>query len=320
MSFQPAWWLNNRHLQSIVPNRIRRLPKMDRTRTIVTTRDNDELLVDCMDNGHGPVVVLLHGLGGCSGSYYILGMQAALTKAGLNTWAWNARGALRPNLTQQTYHGGRYDDLEDLLAHIGDREVALVGFSLGAAMLVNMLGRNPTNPEIKAAVAISCPFEFVTNAKHLESPDAWFYRRYLLGRLRRMTQTKRALGQRQSKPWATLLPSDEELKQMRTFAQFDDRVTGPLNGFKDANDLYQQVDPNRVVGQISHPCLLLQASDDPMFARGIAPTHPLPKLVEYELTYGGGHVGFVSGRWPWQAEFYAERRAVDFILSQLESA
>ncbi|QGG79219.1 alpha/beta fold hydrolase [Litorivicinus lipolyticus] len=319
MSFRPAWWLANPHLQSIIPTRLRRIDLPGRARAIVRTRDQDELLVEQLDTGNGPLVILLHGLGGCASSLYVTGMQSAFHQAGYNTWAWNARGAVRPNLRPDTYHGGRFADVADLVDSAGQRPVALVGFSLGAAMLINLVGRPAACPStVKAAVAISCPFGFVKNAAHLDGPSTWLYRRYLLGRLRRMTQRKRNWAVSQGLDWARRLPDDAELARLTRFADFDDRITAPLNGFADATDLYRQVDPDQVVSAIQTPTLVVQADDDPLFTAPLEPTGIRPKSLTLELTSGGGHVGFVQGRWPWSAEFYAQTRALEFVRAQME--
>ncbi|MGB0958118.1 MAG: YheT family hydrolase, partial [Litorivicinus sp.] len=307
----------NPHLQSIIPTRARRVRLPQRTRACIQTRDNDQLWVDQLDDKRGPVVIILHGLGGNSDSQYIRGMQAKFHGAGWNTWAWNARGALKPNLRPDTYHGGRHEDVEDLV-RAANRPVAVIGFSLGAAMLINLLGRDSCPSAVKAAVAISCPFDFVQNARHLDGPSAVVYRRYLLGQLRKLTNQKREWALRHGHPWANRLPSKEALNQLTRFCDFDDQVTAPLNGFNDAMDLYHSVDPGRVVANIQVPTLTIQADDDPLFIRPRAPSNTLPKSLSLELTSGGGHVGFVQGRWPWNAEFYAETRALEFVGAQLE--
>ncbi len=309
MNFKKPWWLANRHAQSIIP-RLRRTDAPGQW-TSIRTRDGDQLQVKTHDTG-GPLVLLLHGLGGCAESVYVRGMQQHLNQAGLSTWAWNARGAVTPNQQQQTYHGGCYADVEDLIAAAGAREIFVIGFSLGAAMLVNTLGRG--GAQVKAAIAISCPFNFVNNARHLDSNKGAIYRRYLIGRLTKMAARKRDHGRDIQAQWADQYPTDEQLRRLRYFQDFDDQITAPLNGFADAQDLYTQVDPGNVLAQVTTPLLMLQGDDDPFFTADSRPPLPLPKSCQFELTHGGGHVGFVSGSWPWTAQYYAEHRCLEFVL------
>ena len=44
--------------------------------------------------------------------------------------------------------------------------------------------------------------------------------------------------------------------------------------------------------------------------RAVARDNP---ALHVEFTPHGGHVGFVTGRAPWRAVYYAERRAFEFV-------
>jgi predicted alpha/beta-fold hydrolase len=44
--------------------------------------------------------------------------------------------------------------------------------------------------------------------------------------------------------------------------------------------------------------------------RAVARANP---ALELEFPPHGGHVGFVSGPVPWRAEYYAERRVVEWL-------
>src|SRR5690606_40849470 len=71
----------------------------------------------------------------------------------------------------------------------------------------------------------------------------------------------------------------------------------------------------------SRPTLLLSAVDDPFLppsvlseVRAIARGNP---ALELEFPERGGHVGFVGGAVPWRAEYYAERRVMNFLADRL---
>ena len=50
--------------------------------------------------------------------------------------------------------------------------------------------------------------------------------------------------------------------------------------------------------------------------------HPKPqdlsKNVRYELSSGGGHVGFLSGKNPLKPHFWLEHRAPEYIAAQFQ--
>ena len=81
--FRSAWWLKNRHLQTIYPTLFRKTHlHAEVWRERLTTPDNDFIDIDCCGKGKHPIVILLHGLTGSSKSGYITGIQQVLIKQG----------------------------------------------------------------------------------------------------------------------------------------------------------------------------------------------------------------------------------------------
>ena len=67
------------------------------------------------------------------------------------------------------------------------------------------------------------------------------------------------------------------------------------------------------------PTLLISAADDPFLptetllsVREAARANP---ALHIEFSAHGGHAGFVSGRFPWRAMYYAEHRILKFFQS-----
>ena len=61
------------------------------------------------------------------------------------------------------------------------------------------------------------------------------------------------------------------MRQLRTFESFDDAVTAPLNGFKDAQDYYARSSSGPFLRSIRTPTLVLHARDDPFMTPQIIP-------------------------------------------------
>src|SRR5260370_40013419 len=53
------------------------------------------------------------------------------------------------------------------------------------------------------------------------------------------------------------------LSPVRTVRQFDDVITAPEFGYRDAQDYYDNVGAKRVAAQIRVPMLIITAQDDP---------------------------------------------------------
>ena len=74
----------------------------------------------------------------------------------------------------------------------------------------------------------------------------------------------------------------------------------------------------RYVHGVTRPMLAVSAADDPMIPEASlhATVRQASDKVLFEISPGGGHVGFVSGQ-PWSPKFWAQLRVVEFLSSAL---
>jgi predicted alpha/beta-fold hydrolase len=169
-------------------------------------------------------------------------------------------------------------------------------------------------PQLRAAAAISVPFDLERGARFIATGISRIYDRHFLRTLR-----PKALAKLEKYPG---LFDRSELERATSIYDFDDAVTAPVHGFFDAHDYYSRSSSLGWIGRIQLPTLLLSALDDPFLpadvlddVRDIAAHNP---ALNIEFTLRGGHVGFVSGRWPWRPFYYAEWRACEFLGAALE--
>ena len=287
-------------------------------REIVTTPDGDELVLDHVD-GNGPHFVLMHGLEGSSHSVYMQGLLSIIQRRGGSATAINFRSCARdprnirrmlPNRRPRFYHSGDTGDF-DFVVRLLARPVLAIGASLGGNALLKWLGENPEQTLVKAAAAISVPFDLAAGAAHLErGAGRWYVARFL------RTLRKKAAEVRRTFPDATI--DVERAMRARTFREFDDAATAPLHGFRDANDYYARSSSLPYLGRIRTPVLCISAEDDPFLppdvlerARAIA-----SPAVEFRITRCGGHVGFIGGTTPWSCTYWAEEVVVDWLVRQ----
>jgi hypothetical protein len=96
--------------------------------------------------------------------------------------------------------------------------------------------------------------------------------------------------------------------RVRTLREFDDLVTAPLHGFRDAADYWARASAKPWLRGIEVPTLVLNAANDPFL-----PGEHLPRpdevgpSVTLETPATGGHVGFVSGRFPGRYDWLPRR-------------
>jgi len=131
--------------------------------------DGDFLDLDWSDsvNHDRPIVLVLHGLEGSSQSHYIRGLCSALNQHEFRPCVMNFRGCSgENNRLPRTYHAGETGDLDYVIRwlhlHNPDMPLFAVGYSLGANMLLKLLGQKDPEIPLAAAAAVSVPFELHT--------------------------------------------------------------------------------------------------------------------------------------------------------------
>lgn len=232
-----------------------------------------------------PLAVLIHGLTGCEDSSYIRRTAQILLQAHYPVLRLNLRaaGPGRP-LAEQHYHAGRSQDLRDALTGLlterpvyRDLGLVLVGFSLGANMLLKFLGEGVGEFPVRAASAVSAPIDLKAAQLRIMQARNALYQRYLL----------RGMKAESNAP-AELLAS------LDTVYAFDDQVVAPANGFTGADDYYRRSSAKNYLSGIATPTLVIHADDDPWIPAAAYraydwATNPRLTLL---LSPGGGHVGF----------------------------
>lgn len=315
-TFKPAWWLRNPHLQTLWANRLRRRPHIELARERLELPDGDFIDLDWTPGSDGsPVVIVLHGLEGCSSSPYAVGILKALYDRGIRGVLMHFRGCSgEPNRLDRSYHSGETEDLQTVVQMLRVRDsharFGAVGYSLGGNVLLKWLGERGKSAPLVAAVAISVPFNLSQAAWRLERGFSRLYQGVLLRSLRRSITKKFC-----SRPAPFNLP---DIYSVRSFREFDDKVTAPLHGFADADDYYVRSSCSQYLKDIRIPTLILHALDDVFMTPDAVPSAvDLPDNVSLELSAHGGHVGFVAGTLPWRARYWLEERIPEYLQSAL---
>lgn len=314
--FAPAFGLGNAHLQTLWGPLWRKTVHLERQRERLWLADGDFLDMDWHGphDANTPVVLVLHGLTGSSNSPYVAGLQRAMAARGWASVALNWRGCSgEPNLLSRSYHSGASEDLAAVIDHLrAVRPLAplyAVGYSLGGNILLKHLGESGMNSHLQGAVAVSVPFRLDECADRIGQGFSKVYQRHFMREMVGYIRDKQRRFQHEGlSEGLAELAALGSLENMRTFWDFDGKVTAPLHGFTDAHDYYRQASSRYYLGAIRTPTLLVQSLDDPfVFKRSLPDAAELSACTAFDLQDHGGHVGFVDGtlRTP---TYYLERR------------
>jgi predicted alpha/beta-fold hydrolase len=313
--FQPGWWIRGAHLQTIWNRLLRPQIEVPTTRARWTTPDGDFLDLDFADGPvASPQLLVIHGLEGSSERRYVRGLLARALELGWRGVAMNFRGCSgQLNRAQRLYHSGETSDLGWVISELAKRDpgapILPVGVSLGGNVLLKWLGEEGTRAvdELRAAVAISVPYDLEASAQKMSRGLGRLYTRFFLKTLK-----PKVLAKAEQFP-GTL--DAEAIERARTWRQYDDVATAPLHGFEDAVDYWQKSSSQHYLDQIRRPTLLISAVDDPFIPESSLPRKIVDRSewLHAEFTPRGGHAGFVAGPLPWRPSYWAEERAMDFL-------
>lgn len=320
-AFSPPLLLRSPHVQTFVQS----WPGLGPTalpdgEAVRFTAPDGEPLVGVAHWQPGPrersaAALLLHGIEGDGEAPYVRRTAARLLTRGWHVIRLDLRGCGRGEaLTPTLLHGGRSEDVAAVLAALrGDvQHIAALGFSLGGALLLRLLGERGAVPGLVGAAAISPPLNPAAIQVHLDRTASAPYRRYFLAIMA-------ARLRRRARQFPAHLPDRDY--RCATMREYDDRVTAPLAGFADAADYYRRADALPLLPAIATPTLLLHAQDDPLvpFAGFSALARAEHLHVRGEFPRHGGHLGFYDPRRGADAH-WAEARATRFLDEALAAA
>ncbi len=311
-TYRAPFFLPTAHLQTIVPQLLP-APRVPFVRRRLLTPDQDFVDLDSASAGAERAAILSHDFEGSSRSAYVRRMAAALIAAGWDVFCWNQRGCSgEPNRLPASYHSGQAEDLIRVFSHVlfkkRYKRISLIGFGLGGAITLNFLGSQGEDlvSLVSRAVVISVPCSLGSAAARLEAPSNKLYSRYYLRRLNKKMQTK-----------ALLFPDIYKKLQfsgIKNLRDYDDRITAPLHGFKNAEEYWRTCSPSAVLNKIKVPTLIINAANDPFLGKECYPTSEVEKSdwVFLEIPPQGGHLGFTGG--------WSERRTIEFLKEDAQAA
>jgi len=312
--FKPAWWLKNPHLQTIWGTAFKQKPEIELIPQRIELEDGDFVdVLKTKDIKNKPIALILHGMEGSVDSHYAKPLIQKLDNASYGVYFMHFRSCSGElNRLTRGYSSNDSTDIQAVINSIKGEHLrtpfAVIGFSLGGSVALKWLGENAENADTNVGIAVSVPFRLRDAAIKLEKGFSRVYQYYLVSTCQRKYQEKEEL---------ISSPLEVNIKDLNTFYRFDDKITAPLHGFESAEDYYEKCSSRQFLKCIRKPTLILHAKDDPFMWDHSAPReHELSKDVHLELTEQGGHVGFISGKYPWKSEYWLDQRILSWLDDQ----
>lgn len=310
--FVPAPGLANPHAQTIVAAFVRptRGPSLRRER--LELPDGDFVDLDTFDGPTGaPHVVVLHGLEGSTRSGYVVAILRGAEERGWGATAINFRSCSgEPNRLARSYHSGDISDALNVIEHVRARATGplyAAGFSLGANVLCRLLEETGVECPLDAAASMSAPYDLGRCCARLDGPGP-FQRLYR----ERFLRTLKVKAREKLRRFPDAFDR-KALDAARGIRAFDNAVTAPLHGFRDAEHYYAEASAGPRLQQIQRPTLLLSSVDDPMLQEPVIPPSATDNPhLSVVLTQQGGHVGFVAGS-AHRPHFWGEAQMLNFL-------
>lgn len=242
--------------------------------------------------GH-PIVLLAHGMGGCSESGYMKRIAYKLAGQGFGVFMMNHRGSgPGMGMSDTLWNGGCSDDLEQVIEFIikryPDRRLLVVGFSLSGNILLKYLGEGRNIPsQISGAFAANPPVDLKVASQCISHGKMaaifnWYY-------MDKINNQAEALVE--CFPDAFHPPLD-----LNTIYKFDAAYTALAAGYKDVEEYYQKCSSGQFLEFIKVPTTILCAEDDPFIPARVFQNTRMSLSIFYYSAPKGGHLGYISRR------------------------
>jgi uncharacterized protein len=315
--FEPHPLLKNGHAMTIVAAFTRRkfdLPRAEERQFEVEPASRILGLCHWRDRKRKdqPVLVLVHGLEGSSDSNYMKGIAEKAWGRGFHVVRLNQRNCGgTERLTPTLYNSGMSGDFravfEELAGSDGFEQIFFVGYSMGGNLVTKMAGELGSGvPRQLRGVCVVCPsLDLAACADALEKKENYFYQRHFVTNLMsRYARKAKLFPERYAK---------NGFGPIRTVREFDDAITAPQFGYRDAQEYYEAAGAKRVIEQVRVPMLMITAQDDPFvpYRATVSAGAGRNPAIRFVAPEHGGHCGFIS-RHAGAERYWAEERIVEF--------
>jgi predicted alpha/beta-fold hydrolase len=318
--YSPPFWAANAWVQlAVILARLRRMPPSPFTRTVLSMQDGGSTALDWLEDAslspEAPVLMVLPTITGTSKEYAQL--AAAARNRGWRTAVAVRRGHLGTPLTSPRVNllGCTSDlrvQLEAAASRFPGAPLLCIGLSAGTGLLVRYLGEEGAASRFTAAAAL-CPGYNTAPPNNAFARMGSLVQSHLLASLRRFFLVRNEAALRH-------LPGWEAMNSATSLADYQ-KAAHALEGYADAESMYEATNPMEHAANIVTPLLVVNAMDDPVCLWQNVKDHehifdtPRDRLLV--ATARGSHCCHLEGVF-WPAPLgWADRLALEYLEAAL---
>jgi len=244
-------------------------------------------------------------------------MIQTLAKNGFHSVLMHFRGcAKEENLLPRSYHSGETVDalafIKSVHTKFPNSKLYAISYSLGANMLLKLLGEQKDAILLEKAIAVSPPMQLNICANTMNKGFSKYYQYKLLQELKISLDKKYERHDMQK----LLSFKRSQIHTLNSFWKYDDAYTAPVHGFSDAKEYYEKCSAKQFLKDIQIPTLIIHSKDDPFMTPDVLPNkEEISNKVTLCITNKGGHVGFVAGSFL-KPIYWLEEQAVEFLKQE----
>lgn len=226
-------------------------------------------------------------MGGHIQSGYVLRLARFISACGGNPAVLEPRASRTPFPGSSFYHAGLFADIDALVDRLSelDRELILVGFSLGGTRCVNFGVESWRSHRVSRVVTISMTYDLALTADIASAGFNRVYERRIIRHFLRVLQNT-----------MEATPPSIEYTQpgpIRTMRDFDEAYTAPRHGYANADDYYCRASSGAKISACPIPLTIIDAANDPLIPASSRPNGTgWPAHCQLHTFRRGGHLGF----------------------------
>lgn len=250
------------------------------------------------------ILVLVHGLGDDHDAPALRDAAATAQSLGWATLRMSMRGADKSGQGFYVAHG---EDIAQAIASapLAKYEtIAVLGFSLGAHNAIRYAAGKP-DARVQAIVAVSAPLDL---AKHVAALDASANVSSIIASI--AAQYRPFHDEMMKRGKLQWLPNPDRVQRFTTLKQFDDEVSGPIAGYKDAAAYWAGESAAAHLADIKIPVAIVAGAGDPLVPISLTRTLTKDAPAHVELfEVDGGHITM-------SLSMTMQQRAPDGLMTQ----